>query len=362
MVRPCISRLTPYQPGKPIEEVKRELGLTDVIKMASNENVLGPSPKAIEAMRNLAPEVFYYPEGSGPDLRSALAKKWDVSPDQIILGNGSDEIISYLGLTYLNPGDEILQAEPTFSEYRAIATLCDAETISVPSTDDLRHNLTAMRARATNRTKLFFIGNPNNPTGTIVTRDEVEALLADLPDQVIVVLDEAYYEYVESAAYPDSLDYVRQGKRVIVLRTFSKAYALAGLRVGYGIAPPEIIGCLNQVRQPFNVNSIAQAAATASLTDETQVARSRKMNSEGKQYLYGEFDRLSLKYAPSEANFIFVDTGKDSKQVFQALLKRGVIVRTGDVFGCPTFIRVTMGTRDMNERFVRQLETVLAEL
>ena len=357
-LRPCIFRLTPYLPGKPIEEVKRELGLDDVIKMASNENVLGPSPKAIEAIRNLAPEVFYYPEGSAPELRKALAEKWSVTPEQVILGNGSDELLVYIGLAVLNPGDQIIQADPTFSEYRYVATLCGAEVVSIPM-KDLTHDLAAMKEAVTGRTKLLFIANPNNPTGAIVTRQEVETLWDGLPQHVTVVFDEAYSEYAESEDYPDGLQYVREDRNVIVLRTFSKAYALAGLRVGYAIASEEIVGYLNKLRQPFNVNSVAQAAAVASLRDTDQVPRTQKLNSEGKRYLCEEFDRLGLKYAPSDANFIFVDTGKDSKEVFQALMQKGVIVRTGDIFGYPTHIRVTIATPAMNQRFIRELKTAL---
>ena len=360
LLRACVSRLTPYFPGKPIEEVKRELGLEDVIKMASNENVLGPSPRAIEAIRNMAPQVFYYPEGSAPELRMALAEKWGVTPDQIIVGNGSDELLMYIALALLNPGDRVIHAEPTFSEYRYVATVCDAEVVAVP-TRELRHDLVAMKQAVTDRTKLIFIANPNNPTGTIVTKQEMEAFWEGLPEHVVVVLDEAYYEYAESPAYPDGLEYVRQGRNVIVLRTFSKVYALAGLRIGYGISSEETIGYLNKLRQPFNVNSVAQAAALASLQDPEQVRRAQELNAAGKRYLYQEFERLGLRYAPTQANFIFVDCGRDSRQVFEALLKKGVIVRTGDIFGYPTFIRVTIGTPEMNERFIRELEAALAE-
>ena len=357
LVRPHVLALEPYVPGKPAEEVKRELGLDDVVKMASNENVFGPSPKALEAIRNAAESVYLYPDGSWYKLSRALAEKLDVPPEWIMVGSGSDELIHYLGVTFLDPGDEIVQGDPSFVQYKAASELNRATRRCVPLRD-FTHDLVAMREAVNERTKLVFIATPNNPTGTINTKAEVEAFLADLPDGVLTVFDEAYKEYVQSPDYPETVDYVREDRNVIVLRTFSKAYGLAGLRVGYGIAPPEIIGYMQKVRAPFNVNSLAQEAALASLEDDEQVKRACELNEAGKHYLYEQFEAMGLSCVPSEANFVFVDVGRDCMEVFEALMKRGVIVRGG--FGPPTHLRVTIGRPEENERLVAALKEVLA--
>lgn len=359
LVRDCVLRLRPYVPGKPIEEVERELGITDIIKLASNENPVGPSPAAMAAMACALEKVSLYPDGNCFSLRRAVAAHWGVAEDQLIFGCGSDEIIYYLGLAFLNTGDETVQADTTFSEYETIATICDCRANQVPLKDYV-HDLEATAEQVNERTKLVFVANPNNPTGTMVTHAEVEKLLARLPEHCLLVLDEAYCEYVESQDYPDALKLIAEGKNVISLRTFSKIYGLAGLRIGYGIARPDIIGYLEQVRAPFNVNSVAQAGAVASLGDPLQVERSRRVNFEGKAYLYREFDRMGLAYPLTEANFILVDTGRNSIEVFKDLLKRGVIVRTGDIFNMPTHIRVTIGTAEQNARLISTLEEVLS--
>lgn len=354
-----IRRLKPYSPGKPIEEVEREFGIRDIVKMASNENPLGPSPKALAAMLEALNKVALYPDASCFYLKKALAAHWGVGEDELFIGNGSDEIIHYAGVTFLSPGDEVIQADPSFVRYESAAVLNGCDCILVPLRD-FTHDLDAMADRITDRTRLIFVANPNNPTGTAVTQGDVERFMARLPDRVIAIFDEAYYEYVESTEFPNMLDCVRAGANVIVLRTFSKIYGLAGLRIGYGIARPEIIQCLNQVREPFNVNSIAQAGALASLGDPEQVERSRRVNSEGKRYLYREFEAMGLPYVPTEANFVLVDIKRDCRPVFTELLKRGVIVRTGDIFGLPTFFRVTIGMEADNRRFVETLREVLA--
>lgn len=359
LVSENICRLKPYSPGKPIEEVEREFGITNIVKLASNENPLGPSPKALEAMREALGKVGLYPDGACFSLKNALADHWDVQPEQLILGNGSDELIHYIGVTFLSPDDEIIQADPSFVRYESAAVLNNCDCVMVPL-KDFTHDLDAMADRITDRTRLIFVANPNNPTGTAVTRQDVEKFIDRLPRRVIAVFDEAYYEYAEDPNFPDMLDYVREGRNVLILRTFSKIYGLAGLRVGYGIARPEIIECLNQVREPFNVNSIAQCGALASLSDPQQVERSRRLNSEGKKYLCRELEALGVACVPSEANFIFADIKRDCRPVFTELLKRGVIVRTGDIFGHPTFIRVTIGTADENRRFIQALSEVLA--
>jgi len=363
IVRESVTRLHPYVPGKPIDEVKRELGLAPdftIYKLASNENVLGPSPLAIEAMQQAAAAVWLYPDDTCFTLKHALSQFWDLSPEHFIIGNGSDEIIHFLALALLDREDEVIFATPSFVQYKAAALLADCKFHAVPLTSDMRHDLAAMRAAVNERTKLIFISNPNNPTGTVVTQHEFEALLADLPPRVVVVLDQAYYEYVEAENSPRGINYVREGYNVVVLQTFSKAYALAGLRVGYGIARPEIIGYLQQVRGPFNVNTMAQAAAIASLGDADQITRAQAMNAAGKRQLAAAFEALNLPYVPTEANFVLVNCGHDSRQIFQELLRHGVIVRTGDPFGLPTWIRVTIGTAEMNERFISALRAVLA--
>jgi len=361
IVRQSVTRLQPYVPGKPIEEVKRELGLPDdleIIKLASNENVLGPSPLAIEAMQNVARDVWLYPDDLCFDLKKALAARWNVGEDQLIVGNGSDEIIHFLALALLEKSDEVILADPSFVQYKAAAMLADCAFHLVPMQDDLRHDLRAMKAQVNPNTKLIFIANPNNPTGTVVSKAEFDELLDGLPPRVVVVLDQAYYEYVTDSDTPEGLDYVRAGHNVVVLHTFSKAYAIAGLRVGYGISTPQLAGYLQQVRGPFNVNSLAQAAAIASLKDDAQVEKARECNSAGLEQLYRAFDELGLRYWRSEANFVLFDVARDAKSVGLELMKRGIIVRSA--IASPTWIRVTVGTREMNERFISSLREALS--
>lgn len=360
--RKVLDHIKPYVPGKPIEEVERELGLKNVIKMASNENPLGPSPEAVDAIQRSAERVYLYPDGNQYYLKKHIAQHVGVAADNIIVGNGSDEVIKFLAEVFIAEGDQAVMAAPTFSEYDFAVNLMGGESIFVPL-DNFRHDLEAMADRITERTRLVFICNPNNPTGTIVTEHEVDSFMAKVPDDVIVVFDEAYYEYVAHPTYPNSLKYLEAGKNnVIILRTFSKIYGLAGLRVGYGIASKELLNLLNRAREPFNVNSLAQVAAMAALHDQLHVEKSQKLNEEGKEYLYSTFKEMGLKYVPTEANFILVDVKVDSKRLFKAMLQHGVIVRTGDIFGLPTFIRVTVGTRRQNQIFIETLQKVLAEL
>ncbi len=359
LIRSCVEQLTPYTPGKPIEEVEREFGLTDIVKLASNENPLGPSQKAIEAICGAAGEVWLYPDNDCYHLRLALSERLGFPGNQILLGHGSDELIHNIGLAFIAPGDEVMMCSGPFSQYEFTAKLMDGRPVYIPM-KDFRYDTKAMAERISPRTKVVFIGNPNNPTGAIVTRGELGQLLEAVPEGTILVMDEAYYEYVDDAEYPDSLALVREGRRVIVLRTFSKVYGLAGLRIGYGVTTRELADGLERVREPFNVSSIAQAAALASLQDGDQVERTRRLNRESRDYFCREFERLGLAYTPSYANFVWVDLGRECRPVFTELLKRGVIVRTGDVFGAPTHIRVTTGTPQQNERFIAALEEVLA--
>jgi histidinol-phosphate aminotransferase len=346
-------------PGKPIEEVQREYGLTDIVKMASNENPLGPSPRALEAIGEAARSLALYPDASCHLLTGALARHWGVEPQNLVVGNGSDEIIHYLGVAYLRPGDEVLTGDPSFVRYEAAAVLNQAEYVAVPLAEH-RFDLEAMAERLNERTRLVFIANPNNPTGTMVGRKAVERFLDRCPEHTLVVLDEAYYEYVDDPDFPDSWQYVREGRNVVILRTFSKIYALAALRVGYGMGRPEVIHALHQVREPFNVNSLAQAAAVASLEDPHQVPRSRQANVEGRDYLYRELRRLGLEYVETQTNFVLIDLRRPPGPVYEALLRRGVIVRSGEKLGTPNCIRVTIGAAADNERFITELEAVLA--
>jgi histidinol-phosphate aminotransferase len=355
-VHPDIESLVPYSPGKPIDEIERELGLTGVIKLASNENPRGPSPKALAVLADEAKALHRYPDGGAFRLRAALAEHWKVSPEQIVPGNGSDEIIGMLVRAFLAPGEEAVMADQTFVIYRMEVTAAHGKPVVVPLRE-FRHDLPAMAGAVTARTRLLFLCNPNNPTGTMVTAAEVDALMARVPDHVIVVFDEAYCEYVQATDFPDSLRFVRQNRHAIVLRTFSKIYGLAGLRIGYGVTTPEIAGYLHRVRPPFNANSLAQRAALAALDDEEHVTQSRLMNRTEMAVMKAGLEALSFRPVPSDANFLYFDCGRDGRDVFQALLKRGVIVR--HIEG--RMLRVTVGLPDENRRFLDALKQVLMQ-
>ncbi|NLI69264.1 MAG: histidinol-phosphate transaminase [Firmicutes bacterium] len=360
--RTCLDRIKPYVPGKPVEEVKRELGLDDVIKLASNENPLGPSPMALEALKEALPALNYYPDGSCFLLKEALASRLDLQGDQLIFGNGSDEVLKLLAEAYLEPGDEVIVPTPSFSEYEFVTRIMGGEVKYAPLKPDFSYDLETMLDMVTNLTRLIFVCSPNNPTGTIVTGKDLDDFMRRLPQGVIVVIDEAYAEYVTTPEYPQSLKYVRQGAPVIVLRTFSKIHGLAGLRIGYGAAPAELIADLDRVCEPFNVNQAAQVAALAALDDEEHLRRSIALVEEGRVRMARGLQDIGLQPVPSQANFYFVDTGFDARQVFDRLLRRGVIVRSGDIFGFPTFIRVNFGLPEENVRFLKALEEVLGEL
>jgi len=357
LVRQCVLDIKPYKPGKPIEEVKRELDLKTVYKMASNENALGPSPKAMRAIKKALPGINRYPDGSCFYLKKALAKKYRLRPENIIVGNGSDELFVLAMLAFIEPGDEVIVAEPTFLMYKLDAQLFEARVVSVPL-KAFRYDLAAMKAKITSRTKLVFIANPDNPTGSYVTRKEVEQFLKDLPDNVIVIFDEAYFEYVEACDYGDCLRYLNRGN-VIVCRTFSKAYGLCGLRVGWAAGSREIIAYMNQVRDPFNVNQLAQVAAEAALTDTRHVEKSRRLVSDGRKYIYAELKAMDLFFVPSVTNFILINIGPESAAVYEKLLRRGIIVREMTAWGLPNFLRVTIGTKKENQLFVKALKTIL---
>ncbi len=358
MIREEILDIKPYVPGKPIEEVKRELGLDDVIKMASNENPVGPSKEAIKTMQEVAKQVHIYPDGNCHVLRRSLSDKLGVEEEQLIFGNGSDGLLSLVAEAFLASNDEVIMAEPSFSQYEFVTNVMGGEIVTVPL-DNYTHDLSAMLEAITDKTKLIFVCNPNNPTGTIVDRTEIEEFLTKVPEDIVVIFDEAYKEYVDTGEYPESLNYLDEYNNIIVLRTFSKAYALAGLRIGYGIANEELIGYMNRVRHPFNVNLMAQRAAEAALKDEEHLNKSKQVNETGKEYLYQEFKRLGLDYVPTQTNFILVDIEEDAGKVFENMLKEGVIIRNAQAFGYETKIRVTVGTEEQNKRFIETLEKVL---
>lgn len=358
LVRKNILKLKPYVPGKPIEEVERELKIKKVIKLASNENPLGPSKLALLSAKKYLPYVSLYPDGNCLLLKKKLAKVLNFEEDNFVLGCGSDEIIHLIALAFLNKGEEVITGTPSFVIYETNTTLMEGKIKLVPL-KNFTYDLPEIKNNITPKTKIIFIANPNNPTGTIVKKDEVDDFLQNLPEKIIVVFDEAYYEYVEDKDYPQTLPYIREGKNIIVLRTFSKIYGLAGLRIGYGIGPKNLMGYLNRVREPFNVSSVAQVAARYALDDKEHIKKSRKTNAEGKKFLYREFKKLNLFFIPTEGNFIFVDTKMDAKLLFKEMLQSGVIVRSGDIFGLSTFIRVTVGEKFQNEKFIYTLKKIL---
>jgi histidinol-phosphate aminotransferase len=352
-----IKAIQPYIPGKPVKELERELGITDSVKLASNENPLGPSPLAMEAISNALSGLNRYPEGSCYYLRSALAGKLGVQEDELIFGNGSNEIIELAVRTFMAPGDEAVMAHPSFVVYSLIVQAADGRSIIVPL-KQWRHDLDAMAEAITEKTKLVFIANPNNPTGTINTDGELETMMSRVPDNVLVVMDEAYFEYVTSPDYADSMKFLRS-RDILILRTFSKIYGLAGLRIGYGMAKADIIDAMNRIRQPFNVNSLAQEAALAALQDEDHVRRSREANEEGKRHLYSEFEASGIEYVPTEANFVYLPLKSDkASALFDIMLKAGVIIRPAG----PSAVRVTIGTKEENKRLVTELKKALSRL
>jgi histidinol-phosphate aminotransferase len=350
--------IAPYEPGKPIEELERELGISNPIKLASNENPLPPSDRVQKAIAGALATLNRYPDGSGFYLRQALAKKHGVMPEQITIGNGSNELIELLVRTFLRLGDEAIVPHPSFVVYPMIVQAAGGIRVMV-MLKDYRIDLEAMARAITPLTKLIFIANPNNPTATIVTAAEVEQFMARVPERAIVVFDEAYTEFALGPDFPDTLSLVKQGRKVVVLRTFSKAASLAGLRVGYGVADADAVALMNRIRQPFNVNSLAQVAALAALDDDGHVQECVRMIEAGRHYLYDEFNSLGVKYVPARANFILVDVGHSAAEIFQALLHEGVIVRPLTPFGMETALRITVGTPEENRKLVKGLRKVL---
>lgn len=360
LVRPNVLSVKNYVPGKPIEEVQRELGLKDVIKLASNENCFGPSPKAIEAIRKNLKNINRYPESSSFYLRKKLAALLGVDERSIIFGNGSDEVICIAIRAFIREGDEVIIAKPTFLVYEIASQVASAKVKLVPMTRDFRYDLREMKKAVTPNTKMIFIANPDNPTGTYVTKKGLDEFLEGLPGNVIVFLDEAYFEFAHKSFkdYPNGLDYLKK-PNVIIARSFSKAYGLAGLRIGYGISSVELAGYMERVREPFNINLLAQVGAAAALSDRAFLKKTLNYVEQEREYLYAAFRKLGVEYVRSATNFIIVDVKTDCKAVFNALLKEGVIVRDMNAWGLNTFIRVTLGTRKENIRFIKALKKVI---
>jgi len=350
--------LVAYEPGKPIEETARELGLDpeSIVKVASNENPLGPAPMAKQAICDAASDMHIYPDGGGYKLRTALAEKYDLKLENIVLGNGSNEIIELLCHCFLNQDAALIAAEHAFVVYKLMATLFGADYVEVPDPNFV-HDLDAMAAAITDKTRLLFIANPNNPTGTLVDEATIDRFMEKVPEHVVVVFDEAYFEFVGNA--PDTLKYVRDGRDVVVLRTFSKAYGLAGLRIGYGLGAPQVIGILQKARQPFNTNEVAQRAALASLADREHVAATVMNNAHGLAFYEAAFQEMGLEYVPSVANFILVNVG-DGDRLFAEMLKQGVIVRAMRGYKLPGWVRISMGTESENKRCLEVMKNVLA--
>ncbi len=357
LIRKNIINTTPYIAGKPIEETKRELGLKEVIKLASNENPLGVSPKAAEALRKSLSQINRYPDSQGFYLKRRLAKFFNLKPFNFVLGNGSDELIDVIIKTFVEDGENIITADNTFLEYAIISQVNNRKVITVPL-KYFKYDLEAIGRKIDKNTKLIFIANPNNPTGTYVTKYELADFIRELPEDIILVLDEAYDTFIDVDDFPLSLKYIAN-KNVIILKTFSKAYGLAGLRVGYAIARGEFAAYMERARQPFNVNLLAQVAAQAALDDRKFLLKTKKTVLEGKIYLYDCLDRMGVAYLPSAANFLLIDTGKDCVNVSRDMLRYGVIVRDMKQYGLNNFIRVTIGTKKENERFIKVLKKVL---
>lgn len=358
-----IANIVPYPPGKPIEELEREYGISGSIKLASNENPLGPSPKAVEAIVAATSKLNRYPDGSGFYLRKRLAEKHRLPFDSILLGNGSNEIIELVIRAFMSPGDEVMMPEPSFLLYKLVVQWMGGRAAPIPLKEDWGIDLDKMAEAVTAKTKVIFLTNPNNPTGKVISKTDFEAFLSRVPQSAAVVLDEAYIEFNTNPDTPLGFDYINgQSPAVIVLRTFSKAYGLAGLRIGFGAMDPEIAGFLNRVRQPFNTGSLAQAAALAAIDDDEFLSRSRQTTWSGLQFLYKEIEKMGLRHIPSEANFFLIEVPCEAKELYEAMLRRGVIIRSMASYGMERFIRVNVGLPEENIRFIGALKEVLAEM
>ena len=362
LVTKNIEELRPYQPGKPIDEIQRELGVSEPVKMASNENPLGPSPKAVEAMKSACSEMHYYPDGGCYYLKEALAKhlsRYDIEPHNLIIGNGSNEIIEFVIRTFVAPDENIVTGDPSFIIYKLAGISHNREEIMVPLNDDLTYDLDRIRKAVNEKTKVVFLANPNNPTGQTFSTQELEHFLAHVRDDVVICMDEAYAEYVDESGVPNGLEYAPFRDRLIVLRTFSKIYGLAGLRVGYGVSHKELIGYMDRVRPPFNVNRMAQAAAIAALDDQAHIRESIEINSQGRKKIQSALKEMHIKFYPSQTNFILADFGKPAQPIYEALLKAGFITRPVQNYNLPNCLRVTIGTEVQNQQLIQALSEIM---
>lgn len=352
-----IRSLRPYTPGKPIEEVKGEYGISEVIKLASNENAIGPSPRAIEAIKEALPYLHRYPSSSGWKLRKKLAERLNVGRDQIVLGNGSDEIMGLVGRVFLSPNDQVIIPSSSFSIYEKIAHLSHANVIQVPLSS-FKVDLDGILKGVTKKTRLIFINNPHNPTGTIFTVSEWENFLEKVPSSTIIILDEAYVDFMEDSKRVNSLDYLKDFRNLIILRTFSKSYGLAGLRIGYGILDASLAHYLQMVRDPFSVNSLAQVGALAALDDEEFLEKTKKIVWEGRRYLINEFKKLGIMTVPSEANFLLVYLGNRAEVICEKLLSKGIVVRSMKGYGMREYLRITIGRPDENKKLILHFKQI----
>ncbi len=357
-----LARVNNYQPGKPIEEVEREYGVRNAVKMASNENALGPSPKALQAIRKNLGRIHRYPDGGCYYLRQKLAKRLKVSPENLVFGNGSDELLVFSVRALVGAGEEVIIADPTFLIYEIASQVENGKVVKVPMRD-FQYDLAGMRQKINTKTRLIFIANPDNPVGTYRNKEDLLAFLKQVPREVVVVLDEAYFEFAQGRkGYPDSLEWLKWFDNLIITRTFSKAYGLSGLRIGYAVTSPSLAATLNKVREPFNVNLLAQEAALAALGDQQHLKRTLAMVAQGRVYLCRELKKMGVKIVDTVTNFILADLKRDAKGIYESLLREGVIVRPMGVWGLPTFIRVTIGKPKENQRFVKALEMSLKSL
>lgn len=360
--RKALNQIKPYTPGRPIWEVQKQLGIERVIKLASNENPLGPSPKAIEAIEKSLSGINRYPDAHGTELKKAIATRFSLSPNQLILTNGADELITLISETFLEEGDEIIVPSPSFSEYEFGAHLMGAKVIPVPLDSRFQFDIDHILSVVTDRTKLIYICSPNNPTGTYLPKLMLEKILHSIPKHILVVFDSAYSHFASNEDYTDGLEYVRMGHPIIVLQTFSKVYGLAGLRVGFGAAAESIIQSIIRVKEPFNVNSLAQTAAIAAIADEAHVQKTIEVNTTGRKQLYIAFNELGIRYVESMSNFILADFGEDAKKVSELLLLEGVIIRYGDVWELPNHIRISIGTLEENSILIEEVKSILIKM
>lgn len=358
LVVPAVAAIHPYEPGKPIEEVERELGIHEAAKLASNENPLGPSPLAVRALREALEDLNRYPDGGSWALRHKIAARHGVDPSRIFLGSGSCEIINLLAFLFLRPGLNAVTSEHAFVIYQLATAATGGSLKAVPMRDGYAFDLDAIADAVDDNTRVVFLANPNNPTGTIYRRGEWQRFLKKIPQRVVIVADEAYFEFVRDRDYPDSLEAHDDSRMLVTLRTFSKIFGLAGIRVGYAVARPDIVSLLNKVRQPFNVTSLGQVAVMAGMDDEEHVGNTLRVNAEGMAYLEGEFQRLGVDYVPSHANFILADVGS-GRSAYDKLLRLGVIVRPMDGYGFPRHVRISVGLPEENRKFVAALEKVV---